>query len=85
MAKDTKKKPKDISYRASDGSVTVTRRNGPYDNGMDPKYSKGSNETFRGMGGHAKAVVIKESKNPDRTAEVMRKTTAERRESNKKK
>lgn len=80
-----KKRPNNITYKASDGSVTVTRRHGPYDEGMDPKHSKKKNETFRGMAGYSKAKTIKESKKPDRTANTMRDVAAERREKNAKK
>lgn len=85
MAKDTKKKSKNITYKASDGSVTVTRRNGPYDVGKDPEYSKKDNETVRGMRGYSKAATIKSTKYPDDAARVMRKTTAESRAKNAKK
>lgn len=64
-------------------SVTLVRRDGPYDEGANAKYSDDLNEKFRGISGDAKAHTIKEFKNKkDMAAETMRETTKKARSKN---
>lgn len=69
-----------IKTTDSDGSVTLTRKGGKYDEGSKKKFGHELGKEFRGMAGSAKAATIKEfgGKEANHTAKVMRDTTKER-------
>lgn len=84
------KDPHRIDYskwavRKDKGSVTFTKKGGKYDIGENPDYDEYHNDTLRGVSGSSFAKTIRNSKDPEDTARVMRKMAKKEREENSKK